>query len=210
MPKAQDDHFLISLLHILWGDINDPAHDLGHVKRVVNHARAIAAQEGGDLDVIIPAAWLHDCVNLPKDHPKRAHASVMAAEAACEILAREGVGKLDKIYHAIAAHSFSAKIEPETLEAKILQDADRLDALGAIGMARMFSVGGALGRAMFDANDVLAQGRTPDDGVYTLDHIWVKLMPVAKGLQTQTGRDMAQARVEFMLNFARQVAVENA
>lgn len=205
MRKA--DSFYENLLRTAWGEDNDPAHDVGHVRRVVANARAIAAIEGGDLDVIVPAAWLHDIVNLPKDHPERAKASVMAADKACALLV--GHDKLEAIHHAIAAHSFSANITPETLEAKIVQDADRLDALGAIGMARMFAVGGALKRSLFDADDVLALRRAPDDSVYSLDHIQIKLMPVAKGLQTKTGRDMAASRIEYMLGFAQQLAAEN-
>ncbi|MFA9353024.1 hydrolase, partial [Escherichia coli] len=76
----------------------------------------------------------------------------------------------------IEAHSFSAKIAPETLEAKIVQDADRLEALGAIGLARVFAVSGALGVALFDAEDPFARQRGLDDKQYALDHFQTKLL----------------------------------
>lgn len=191
-----------------WAGQDDPAHDIGHIRRVVANARAIALAEGGDMGVITAAAWLHDIVNLPKDHPDRARASALSADRA--VAALDGYGlDLDAVHHAIAAHSFSANITPRTLEAEIVQDADRLDALGAIGLARMFAVGGALRRPLFDADDVLAQGRAPDDTRYSLDHIQVKLVKVAQGLNTATARAMAATRVDFMREFARRIATEN-
>jgi len=191
-----------------WADHNDPAHDLGHIRRVVNNARLIAAAEGGDLNILIPAAWLHDIVSLPKDHPERKSGSRMAADLAIAKLTDYPPQYLDPIHHAILAHSFSAGVAPQTIEAKILQDADRLDALGAIGLARMFSVGGQLGRPLFDPNDPLAERRAPDDTQYSLDHIQVKLVKIAETLQTKTARDIAASRVEFLLRFAWQVSVE--
>ncbi|HEY8964019.1 MAG TPA: HD domain-containing protein [Alphaproteobacteria bacterium] len=192
-----------------WAGQNDPAHDLGHIRRVVANATKIASSEGGNLDVIIPAAWLHDIINLPKNHPDRAQGSTLSANEALKHLKAAGFnGDIHGIHHAIAAHSFSAGIEPETLEAKILQDADRLDALGAIGIARMFAVGGKLSRPLFDSNDPLAENRAPDDTQFSLDHIQVKLIKIAETLHTKTARDIAASRVEFMLKFAWQISVE--
>lgn len=193
-----------------WQTQPDPSHDLGHVSRVVKNARLIAKTEGGDLDVLIPAAWLHDIVNVPKNHPDRAKASVMAADVAVQKLTEAAYTyRLDAIHHAIAAHSFSAAITPSTLEAKILQDADRLDALGAIGIARTFAVSGQLGRALFDSIDPLALNRAPDDRAYALDHFQVKLFKVAETLQTATARSLAAQRVAFMHQFASQINAEN-
>jgi uncharacterized protein len=204
-----DEAFYKSALLDAWKDQKDSAHDIGHVERVVRAARQIALAEGGDIDVIIPAAWLHDVVNLPKDHPDRSKASIMAAEKARAILAISGAQKLDAIHHAIAAHSFSAGIAPETLEAKILQDADRLDALGAIGIARCFAVSGALGRPLFNPADPLATKRAPDDTQYGLDHFQVKLYRIAETLHTPTARHMAAERVAFMKQFEMQISSEN-
>jgi len=203
---------LARILTDAWAGAPDPAHDIGHIKRVVASCKAIAAIEGGDLDVLVPAAWLHDIVNLPKDSPQRAQASSMAADAACSKLRSHSLPDsiLAGIHHAICAHSFSANIPATTIEAKILQDADRLDALGAIGIARCFAVSGILGRTLFDTADPLAQARAPDDSVYGLDHFAVKLYKIAETLQTPAARNMAATRIAFMRSFAEQIATENA
>ncbi|KPV47878.1 hypothetical protein SE17_41085, partial [Kouleothrix aurantiaca] len=111
----------------------DAAHDLAHIRRVVGTATALAAAENADLWIVVPAAWLHDCVIVPKNSPDRARASGMAADAATEFLRGAGYPPefLPGIHHAIEAHSFSARIAPRTPEARVVQDADRLDAIGA-------------------------------------------------------------------------------
>jgi uncharacterized protein len=100
----------------------DAAHDVTHVQRVVLWAKQIAEAEGGEMAVIVPAAWLHDCVHVPKDSPDRKRASVMAAEAAGAFLRESSYPErwIPAIEHAIAAHSFSAGITPETIEAKVI------------------------------------------------------------------------------------------
>src|ERR1700678_1644157 len=130
---------------------SDSAHDLSHIRRVVKTARDIAQREGGALEIVVPAAWLHDFVVVPKSSQDRARASRLSADAANALLREMGYPSewLAPIAHAIAAHSFSAGIEPETLEARIVQDADRLDALGAIGLARCFATAGAMGTAIY-------------------------------------------------------------
>jgi len=110
----------------------DPAHDLAHLDRVWANAQVIARDEGDvDLRVLLAAAYLHDLVNLPKDAPNRTQASSLSAEAAAPILHDLGFSEagIAAAGHAITAHSFSAGITPENIEAKILRDADRLDAL---------------------------------------------------------------------------------
>ena len=193
----------------------DGAHDLGHLARVWANARRIAADEAArgvavDLDVLEAAVWFHDLVNLPKDHPDRARASTLSAQAAVDLLRAEGFdpARLPAVAHAIAAHSFSAGITPETPEARILQDADRLEALGAIGIARMFAVSGALGRALFDPADPLARRRPLDDRAFALDHLEVKLFPVAATMRTETGRRIAAERVEWMEGFRSRLLAE--
>ncbi len=187
-----------------WAGQTDGAHDLGHLDRVWANAREIAQEmNGADLEVLLPAAYFHDAVNLPKNHPDRARASTFSADWASDYLARNGFAavKIPAVAHAIAAHSFSAAIPPETPEAEILQDADRLEALGAIGIARMFHVGGAMGGLLFDADDPMALHRPLDDKRFSLDHLEVKLFPIAETMRTAPGREMALARVEWMRSF---------
>ena len=103
--------------------------------------------------------------------------------------------------HAIEAHSFSAAIAPTSLEARIVQDADRLDALGAVGLARMFYVSGRLGRALAHPTDPLALHREWDDMQYALDHIEAKLARLPGMMQTQAGREVADERLALLLAF---------
>jgi len=126
--------------------VADPAHDINHVRRVVRSARQFAAAENAELEIVIPAAWLHDCVAVAKDSPDRAKASTMAASRAIQLLRDMAYPEQHyaAIGHAIEAHSFSAGITPTTLEAKVVQDADRIDAIGAIGTARCMMVAGVL------------------------------------------------------------------
>lgn len=199
------------ILEKAWADQNDPSHDIAHIKRVLRSAKNISQYEGGDWLVIEPAVWLHDLVNLPKNHADRHKASFFSAEQAVLHLRENGLTDdaiLQKIHHAITAHSFSAGIVPETLEAKIVQDADRLDSLGCLGMMRTFAVSGALGRPLFHSEDPFAEHRELDDKTYGLDHLEVKLFRIAETLHTQTARDIAAERVRFMHAFVGQLKQE--
>ncbi|MCB0356552.1 MAG: HD domain-containing protein [Bdellovibrionales bacterium] len=188
----------------------DCAHDYLHFHRVVNTAKKLAERERAEMAIVVPAAWLHDFVIVAKDSPLRNQASKLSAEAAVEYLASIGYAEkyLREIYHAIEAHSFSANIPCETLEAKIVQDADRLDALGAIGVARCFATGGVLGRPLYAQEDPLCEKREANDRSYTLDHFYQKLFKVAESLHTSTARQVAQQRVEVMKDFVQNINLE--
>ncbi|MFB6272423.1 MAG: HD domain-containing protein [Salinibacter sp.] len=188
----------------------DAAHDRAHVERVVTTARRLAETEDAQMDVVVPAAWLHDCVVLPKDHPDRAEASQRAATAARNFLRDEGYPDqwIPKIEHAIAAHSYSGDIEPETIEAEVVQDADRLDALGAIGLARCFTVGGALDQRLYHPDDPFCEDRAPADDTYTLDHLYAKLLRLPDTMQTETGRAEAKERASFLHTYLDQLREE--
>ncbi|HET9222762.1 MAG TPA: HD domain-containing protein [Roseiflexaceae bacterium] len=188
----------------------DAAHDRQHIRRVVSTARRLAAAEGADLAVVVPAAWLHDCVVVPKDSPQRSQASTLAARAAGDFL--HGVGypevHLPAIEHAIAAHSFSAAIQPRTIEARVVQDADRLDAIGAIGVARCLMLGGALGRRLYDPAEPFPATREPDDLANTVDHFYLKLLRLADSMTTAAGRAEARRRTLFLQQFLDQLRSE--
>lgn len=188
----------------------DGAHDLGHLRRVWKRAQIIAMDEPCDLEILLPACMFHDLVNLPKSHPDRARASTLSAEAACHFLRADGFAeaKLSAVGHAIAAHSFSANITPMTAEARVLQDADRLEALGAIGLARMFHISGQMGGGLFDADDPMALHRARDDRAFALDHIETKLLKIVGTMQTQPGRMMAEERADWMLSFRTRLLAE--
>lgn len=188
----------------------DPAHDLLHVKRVVATAKKLAQEEKADLDVVVPAAWLHDLVNLAKDHPQRKLASTMAANEAVIFLKSIHYyeDKLEAIRHAIEAHSFSAGISPETLESKIIQDADRLDALGAIGLARLFSITTQLKRPFYHFTEPIALNRKLDDHDNAIDHIFIKLKKISETMNTPSAKEEARRRFRFIENYLEQLKTE--
>jgi uncharacterized protein len=189
---------------------SDPGHGLVHVRRVVATASRLCTEEGARGEIVLPAAWLHDCVHVAKDSPQRTNASRIAAARAIEFLEAAGYPPdcLPGIRHAIEAHSFSAGIAPCTVEAMVVQDADRLDALGAIGIARCIAVGAALGRPIYQAQDPFCTARTPDDSGASIDHFYTKLLKLAGTMQTAAGRREAERRSAFMLSYLDQLRSE--
>jgi uncharacterized protein len=189
---------------------DDGSHDTSHLQRVWKNAAAIHAGEGGDAQVLFAATLLHDCVAVEKNSPLRAQASRLSADKAAGVLSSLGWpdAKVEAAAHAIAAHSFSAGIAPATLEAKTLQDADRLDAIGMLGVARCFYVAGRMGRALYDPADPHAEQRPLDDSRYTLDHFHTKLLKLASGFQTATGARMAAIRHARLQRFVDEFAEE--
>jgi uncharacterized protein len=193
------------------GADGDAAHDLQHLQRVWTSAQVLLARApAADALVVMAACFLHDLVNLPKDAPDRDQASRRSAKLARHQLAWMGFpsDKLDGVAHAIEAHSYSAGIAPASLEAQIVQDADRLDALGAVGLARMFYISGRLGRSLAHPADPLALSREPDDMAYALDHIQMKLAKLPGMMQTAAGREVAEERLALMLAFREAFVAE--
>ncbi len=190
--------------------VADAAHDLEHIRRVVTNARRLCEAENADWQVVMPAAWLHDCVIIPKTSPDRNQASTLASRQAFLWLEQHEwpYGRLDEIVHAIKAHSFSAGIEPLTKEAKVLQDADRLDALGAVGLARTLMLGGEMKRPFYQHTDPFCGNRKPDDGLYTLDHVYRKLLTLEDTMQTDAGRIEARRRTQFLQDYLDQLRQE--
>ena len=197
----------------------DPAHDLDHLQRVWRTAKALASTEtltspgtSVNMLVVLAASLLHDIVNVPKDHPDRSRASRLSADLADALLRDMGFPEalLPPTRHAIEAHSYSAGIEPLTIEAKIVQDSDRLESLGAIGIARCFATSGLMKRALFHGEDPLAQTRPLDDLQYALDHFEAKLFRLPETMQTMAGRARALERANFLRAFRTQLLAEIA
>ncbi|GAD80163.1 HD domain-containing protein [Vibrio ezurae] len=189
---------------------HDLAHDLTHIKRVVNTAKVLAHQEQADLWIVIPAAYLHDCFSYPKDHPERHLSSLLAADKALQFLLsiEYPAHTYQAIYHAIAAHSFTANITPTTTEAQIVQDADRLDSLGAIGIARCIQVSCNLDSQLYSAHDPFAEERELNDQHYAIDHFFSKLFKLPETMNTVSGRKEANKRVIFMRQYLNQLRQE--
>lgn len=189
----------------------DGAHDLNHFERVWRNALALLAHyPQADALVVLAACYLHDFVNVPKDDPRRSSASRLSAGLARERLEALGfpADKLAGVAHAIEAHSFSAAVPATTLEARIVQDADRLDGLGAVGLARMFYIAGRMGSALAHGSDPLARERPLDDKAYALDHIDAKLARLPGMMQTDAGRALAERRLATLTDFRAAFAAE--
>lgn len=191
-------------------DGGDAAHDLTHILRVWRNAVAIQAEEGGDLRIIAASVMLHDAVNAEKSSPARSLASRLSGELASVLLARLGWNEEDaaRVRHAVEAHSHSAGIAPKTIEARIVQDADRLDSLGMIGVARCFHVSGRIGRALYDPIKINGGSAPFDDIRFSLDHFDVKLFGLAATMQTPAGRHLADLRTERMRRFHEEFIAE--
>jgi uncharacterized protein len=184
-------------------DGDDGSHDIAHILRVFRNAMRIQAEERGDGRVLAAAVLLHDCVSVEKNSPLQSQASSLAAAKASDILRDLGweASDIAAVAHAITTHSFSANITPETLEAKILQDADRLDAIGMVGAARCFYIAGRLGSGLYDPFDPLAVDRPLDDKRFAIDHFETKLFKLADGFRTVAGRAIASERHQRLKSF---------
>jgi uncharacterized protein len=195
-------------------DLTDGSHDIGHFQRVWRTARYINREEGEPADelILLAAAYFHDLVSLPKNHPDRASSSRLSAERTVLLLREQWPHfppeKVEGVRHAIHAHSFSARVAAETAEAKILQDADRMEALGAIGLARVFYTAGHLGQPLFDGDDPLAERRPANDQLYSLDHFQVKLLKLPAMMNTATGRRLAEGHAAFLREFMERIKKE--
>ena len=190
----------------------DAAHDISHFRRVWATAQQLAEESDADRLVILTACYFHDIVSLAKNHPERSRSSAMAAEQTLTILQSDfpyfPPERYAAVLHAIEAHSFSAGMAPRSEEAKIVQDADRLEALGAIGLARVFAVSGALNNILFDADDPFADRRELDDKKYALDHFQCKLLRLPETMQTEKGRAMALHNARFLVQYMAKLSAE--
>jgi uncharacterized protein len=135
-----------------------------------------------------------------------------ALEAFLESIGLEEEAK-EKVLYAIDVHRFSKRIVPVTLEARILQDADRLDALGAVGIARVFLTGGTLGRELYHPDDPFCRAREPDDGRWNLDHFYRKLLKLELGMHTESAKKLAVARTavlrRYLLDLEEEIGTEH-
>ena len=190
----------------------DAAHDLGHILRVARLARNLAASEGADAEVCVAAALLHDLVYRPKNHPESPLTARMAADLVPRwCLETPGLETRAKaIAAAVASHSWSGGLHPASLEAAVVQDADRLEALGAIGIARVFATGASFGAGLWHPEDPWAEGRDLDDKAWSLDHFEKKLLKLADGMKTTAGRRLAEGRQRTLLTYLDALRAELA
>lgn len=190
-------------------DNGDPVHDFDHVLRVLSLARRIGLAEGADMAIVETAVLLHDVHRADTPDSETDHA-VLSAERARRLLAQlnpvPDPAFVDAVAHAIAAHRFRNAIEPLTIEAKTVFDADKLDAIGAIGVARAYAYSGRIGRRLWGE---VPPGYAGDDPEHTAHHEFVyKLARIRERLYTATGRAIAEERHVYMAGFFERLARE--
>lgn len=188
----------------------EPAHDFLHVLRVVANVRAIARAEGADEAVVVTAALLHELFTLPKNHPDSPRAGDLCAEHVAHLLAREGAEAsfAARVVACVRDHAFSKGVVPDDLEAKVLQDGDRLDALGAIGLARMWATCADMKRPFYDPADPFCRAHAPDDKQWGLDHVYKKLLLLEDRFHTAAARKLAAPRVAYLRSFLSALEAE--
>jgi uncharacterized protein len=210
MRKIQNDDSMQRLA--VWAQKNlstDPGHDYRHALRVALWGLRIGENQI-DARELIAAALLHDLVNPPKDSAMRLKASAMSADRAQSILPDFDfdAAAVIRVCNAVRDHSFSRGASPKELLGKVLQDADRLEALGAIGIMRCVATGVSLGAELFDDHDPWAEHRPLDDKRFSIDHFFTKLLKLPHTMQTQGGRQEAQRRVDLMNRFLNALSEE--
>jgi uncharacterized protein len=218
--KAMDNYQIESwrIQFIKWLEVNwihdDKAHDIHHLHRVWRNCKIMMQEEEAASDplVLLAAAYFHDLITLPKSHPDRQKASWQSAEKTVHLLENDFPDfpheKLAGIHHAIHAHSFSANIPTSSPEAEILQDADRMEALGAMGIARLFYTAGMMKSSLYHPQDPSGLNRSLDDNAYALDHIEAKLLKLPLTMKTSAGRRLAEKEAAFILAFKRKILEE--
>lgn len=186
----------------------DVAHDLSHALRVLNNAEVISSIEGGDIEIIIPAALFHDIVIYPKNDPRSPLASTESSNIVEKILIKLKYPKekISLVKQAIIEHSYSKGIKSNMLESQILQDADRLECTGAIAIMRSFSSTGQMKRKFYCADDPFCDRRKPNTSESTLDFVYSRLLTMK--FNTCTATKLAKARIKFIRIFLKQLREE--
>jgi uncharacterized protein len=183
----------------------DAAHAFDHVLRVLALAERIARAEGADEQIVRAASLLHDIARNEPDH------HVRGAQRARELLDSHASGRVDAVCHAIEAHRFRQGPQPATLEACCLFDADKLDAIGAIGVARAIAYGATHGSRLWSQplSQIELLRAAPTGIDYTPSHeYYYKLARLQGLLITQSARQIATQRHEVMEAFFQRLDVE--
>jgi len=190
---------------------HDPSHDINHARRTLANALLIAKKEKADFDIVIPAALLHDFVFYPKNDPRAKTASDESADAVAKILRKMKdfpKHKVASVHSAIKNCSFSKGIKHTILEEQIVQDADGLEATGAIAIMRTFASSGAMQRQFYNPGDPFCKKREPDSKNYALDLFFARLLKVQTRMYTKTARKIAERRTKLLKKFLAEFKLE--
>jgi uncharacterized protein len=178
--------------------------------RVYKNAKKICKKEKVNQKMVLSAVLLHEVVSYPKSDKRSKLSSLESSKKSKQILTKYPFSKEEIliISNAIRDHSFSQGKVPETIEGKILQDSDRLDALGAIGVARVFATGGSLGRSFYNTDDPFCKKRLPDDKIWTVDHFFQKLLKLESLMNTKSGKAEAKVRTRVLKEFLHHLKLD--
>jgi len=185
---------------------DDPVHGFDHILRVLALAEHIARLEGADLEIVRAAVLLHD-IARGEDEANQGDHAALAAERARAILRDQPPERVEAVCQAIATHRFRVGPQPETLEARVLFDADKLDAIGAVGIARAFAYAGQHGQRLGTEADLSPDPQDASEHT-PLDEFKQKLVHLRQRMTTATGRALAEERHAFMLAFFDRLAAE--
>jgi uncharacterized protein len=184
-------------------------HDKSHVERVYNLALRLAKEEKADTDVVRAAALLHDIARAIEDEGRIEDHAAEGAKMAREVLEEVGfpTEKIENVVHCIEVHRFRNRTKARSLEAKILQDADRLDIIGAIGIARVFTRGGWSNLPIYDPS-IPPKREYDGRSLSSVNHICEKLLKVKDTINTKTAREIAEERQGYVEEFLQRLLKE--
>jgi len=189
-----------------WYADSDPVHDFDHVLRVYRMAERLAESEGADLTIVRAAALLHDAEGATPGHESRADHHHASAEFAAQVLAAEGWDeeRIAAVQHCIRAHRFRGTEAPQTIEAEVLFDADKLDVLGAIGAARAIGYATLAGTPWYEqpSHQFLEIGKEVEGEAHSAYHEHLfKLRKIPNRMHTVTARTIAEERLRYLDEF---------
>lgn len=192
----------------------DPVHDFDHVLRVYRMAERLAELEGADLEIVRAAALLHDAQgSAPGEGDSRAVHHEASAAFAQQVLEAEGwpEERIRAVQHCIRAHRYRSTEKPETIEAQVLFDADKLDVLGAIGAARTIAYAVLDGQPIYTepSEGFRRTGEKVAGEPHSSYHEFLfKLVKVKDRMFTPSGKALAKARHQFLVSYYEQLASE--
>lgn len=190
----------------------DPSHDYSHVFRVYKIARVLSEKDNADMEIVIPSALFHDLVVHKKGTELAKMSTIDSANKAKELLLQvkefptEKISTIEKIIRSTSYNNPNG--EADFLEAKIVKDADLIDATGAIALARTFAYCGVASRVLYDLEDPFAKNRQLDDSKFGIDHVYKKLLKLEELVSTDTAKKIAKRRTEFMRDFMKELQIE--
>jgi len=198
-----------------WYPEVDPVHGFDHIERVYRMAEKLAQLEGADLEIVHAAALLHDSRGSDPNSGERLSHHEASALFAGQVLLAEGwpLERIQAVQHCIRAHRYRGEKEnePQTIEAKVLFDADKLDVLGAIGVARTIGYAVQAGQPIYaepSEQFVMDGVKQPGEQHSSYHEYLFKLRKVKDRLFTASARQLASARDAFLTEFYEQLRAE--